>query len=250
MTLTTGYFKVDRGILKYFKRPFTENEAWIWMISQAEYNGDKRGRVKGSMRFLAGTWGRDVATVSRWLKKWSIEENPRISLIYAMSLHNNSATPNATHRATVLKETILLNYNKFQGLLEEDATEDATDPAMFLKKEEKKLKKKSTTTSDEDRVTPNSQVYNFFVEMKRKKHNRLEWLPTTNQAKQLRANIKVVLKSATVEEVVQWLTNFFNDPKAEAGGYKWSWFMSEPLAYSKTGAEPAPSRGLPYKSFN
>ena len=158
MTLTTGFFKIHRGILKYFEKPYTENEAWIWMISQAEYDGDNRGKVKGSMRQLGETWGKDKKTVYRWLKKWSTEQKPRISCEYApcnvTSLHNKNATGGATGGATATTTITLLNYDKYQGKTSQHdtapATGGATESGTLLKKEERKRKKKSIPLPPKD----------------------------------------------------------------------------------------------------
>lgn len=260
--LTEGFCKLHRGILKYFKKPFTENEAWIWMITQADYrDGEKYGVVEGTMRQFGEAWGRDKKTVSRWLHKWRIETSPRISCEYAAfprdtksgekipaSLHNNHATDpchctTPLTCATDITTITLLNYGKFQRTTKKTpltcATIPATDPCHTLKGKELRTKK-NYPDSDES-VSPNSRVYNFFIEQKRSAHNRPEWLPTATQAKQLRANIKVLIEKQGFksEDLIAFLKNFFSDEKIKEAGWPWKFFMTDPVRW-KTAREPPP----------
>ena len=152
--LTSGFCILDRGILKYFKKPFSENEAWIWMITQADYkNGDTYGKVFVTTRELSETWGRGIGTVSRWLKKWTHEPNARIACKYAtinrVSLHNICGTQNGTQNGTCRTEITLLNYKIYQQPKKKHGTQNGThcgtQNGTFLKEEEKNLKKKNST---------------------------------------------------------------------------------------------------------
>lgn len=76
-----GVFAVDRGIWDhpiFAAEPFTEREAWMWLIGEAAYRarrrriGDKqinlaRGQLAGSVRFFADAWQWHRSKVERFL---------------------------------------------------------------------------------------------------------------------------------------------------------------------------------------
>lgn len=82
-----GVFAVDRGIFDhpmFAPEPYTEREAWLWMLSAAAW-GDKRVRVGKAMvdlkrgqlafatRFLATRWQWSHSKVVRFLKRLEID---------------------------------------------------------------------------------------------------------------------------------------------------------------------------------
>lgn len=78
-----GVFAVDRGIFDhpiFAPEPFTEREAWLWMLSAAAWTskrvrigkamlGLKRGQLAFATRFLATKWKWAHSKVVRFLKK-------------------------------------------------------------------------------------------------------------------------------------------------------------------------------------
>lgn len=250
--LTTGFCKLDRGILKYFNKPYTESEAWIWMITQADYNeGCTYAKVSSTLRQLGQAWGLNKSTVSRRLKKWVADGRIECNYAaFACGPHHGKphATESATESATEATVITLLNYRKFQSPSSLGATESATESATLLKKEKKRTKER-VPDSDES-VSPNSRVYNFYVEQKQIGHNRPDWKPTAVQAKQLRANIKVLLEKQgfNSDELLAYLVNFFADEKIKDAGWPWKFFMTDPVRW-KAGRESPPNPHDAHPSF-
>lgn len=83
-----GTFIVDRGLFGhpvFADEPFTEREAWLWLISQAAFKSHERrvGRVRVQLvrgqlahacRFMAEAWQWSDASVRRFLTKLAAEE--------------------------------------------------------------------------------------------------------------------------------------------------------------------------------
>lgn len=86
-----GWYSMHRGWMDHpvFKNaPFSEREAWEWLISEAAYKEKiievagsplhlKRGQLCYSIRFMANNWGWDDSRVHRLLakfKKWEMIE--------------------------------------------------------------------------------------------------------------------------------------------------------------------------------
>ena len=79
-----GYYKLQRGWMDhpvFKKEPYTEREAWLWLIEQAiceqsqtSVGGNvislNRGQVSYSTRQLATIWKWSASRVSRRIKKW------------------------------------------------------------------------------------------------------------------------------------------------------------------------------------
>ena len=84
--MSGGYVKIARGIFKHnmFKdEPFTEREAWIWLICGASYKDDtiripntnivtkiKRGEYMASYRFLATKFKWPISRVKRVIERF------------------------------------------------------------------------------------------------------------------------------------------------------------------------------------
>jgi hypothetical protein len=86
-----GVFAVDRGFFGhdcFADEPFTEREAWLWLISEAAWKDRTRrvgnfvveldrGQLAASLRYLAGMWGWHESKVNRFLTKlrsWTMIE--------------------------------------------------------------------------------------------------------------------------------------------------------------------------------
>jgi hypothetical protein len=82
-----GVFAVDRGIFDhplFAKEPFTEREAWIWLIKEAAWKDRavragtaviklKRGECAHSYRFMADIWQWSKSRVERFVNRLKIE---------------------------------------------------------------------------------------------------------------------------------------------------------------------------------
>lgn len=76
-----GVFAVDRGIFDhsvFAREPFTQREAWIWLIAEAAYKPRtkrsdgkvislERGQLCHSIRFMAEAWQWSKSRVDRFL---------------------------------------------------------------------------------------------------------------------------------------------------------------------------------------
>ena len=68
-----GRFLLDRSIFRYAEKPYTDFEAWVWLIASAKYSGPSRGTLLGGRDFLAKAWGWDASKVRKKLNKWEQE---------------------------------------------------------------------------------------------------------------------------------------------------------------------------------
>lgn len=82
-----GVFAMDRGWFDhpvFADEPYTEREAWAWLISESAWKGRtrrignvvvelKRGQVAASLRFMGEKWGWHYSKVVRFLAKLAAE---------------------------------------------------------------------------------------------------------------------------------------------------------------------------------
>lgn len=83
-----GVFALDRGVFghgRFADEPFTEREAWIWMIGQAAFRPHckrvgsipvtlRRGEFAHSIRFMAEKWQWSATTVRRFLERLATDD--------------------------------------------------------------------------------------------------------------------------------------------------------------------------------
>ena len=107
----SGYFAVDRGIFShefFDAEPFTQREAWMWLISEAAWRDCVvktkfgavsliRGQCIYSVRFLAERWQWDRSRVYRFLK----------ALVDANSIRTVSEHG--------MQQITICQYEKYQG---------------------------------------------------------------------------------------------------------------------------------------
>lgn len=124
-----GYYRMARGWMNnpVFKpEPFTEREAWLWLIEEAAWRPRKkrvgttlialqRGQIAASLRFMATAWGWKKDRVRRFLKRLADDS-------MLISKCSKNATPGATD-CTVIT---LCNYDAYQAGADENATPGAT----------------------------------------------------------------------------------------------------------------------------
>jgi len=136
-----GYFIIYREIFShpiFAPEPFTEREAWVWMICTAAWQpcairvgssvvNIKRGELVHSTRFLARKWRWSESRVRRFLKR--LQGDAMIDAIL---------TRQTTHLT-------ICNYDKYQNMRRSDRRNfDAASDAN--KKETKEPNKKGTTS--------------------------------------------------------------------------------------------------------
>jgi hypothetical protein len=137
---TTGYFKIWRGIWKEAEKPFTSFMAWMWMVSEAEYEeGPLHGCVIASLSTLKEEWGWKTRRQVQWqLEKWKKDE--RIELV-ELSNHVQKAcstacslrSPKRAVQRAVARAIKLVNYDTYQsGKLESRAVQRATERAVSV----------------------------------------------------------------------------------------------------------------------
>jgi len=145
-----GVFAVDRGIFGhpvFANEPFTEREAWTWLISQAAWKQRRRrvgnvvvdldrGQLSHSLRFMAGKWQWSEPRVRRFLNRLKTD-----------------AMIDAATDAGVTVITIC-NYNKYQrvSLPTDAATLDQSDAAPTQHRRKEEDIKNIKTDVDEERA--------------------------------------------------------------------------------------------------
>ncbi|MER8741576.1 MULTISPECIES: hypothetical protein [unclassified Mesorhizobium] len=92
--MTSGVFAVSRDIFEHHffaAEPFTEREAWVWLIREAAWKARrvrvkdgmvalKRGQLASSVRFMADRWQWHRSSVDRFLKRLKTETMISISV--------------------------------------------------------------------------------------------------------------------------------------------------------------------------
>jgi hypothetical protein len=120
--MSGGVFAVARNIFEhefFAKEPFTEREAWVWLIGEAAWRGRKvragkivvelsRGQCAFSIRFIAERWGWSKSRVARFLDRLKTE---------AMI---GTATDHSISIITICK------YNDYQKVSLPSGTQDGT----------------------------------------------------------------------------------------------------------------------------
>jgi hypothetical protein len=135
-----GVFAVDRGIWDhsmFAREPFTEREAWLWMVSSAAWAAKRvrvgraqielqRGQLAFATRFLAEKWKWAHSKVVRFLKRLEID---------------TMVSTSATREATLIT---ICNYDKYAFGRNASETQGGTrtdTPPEHPRNKEKELKK-------------------------------------------------------------------------------------------------------------
>jgi hypothetical protein len=174
--MSSGKFFVARSIwdhLEFAPAPFSEREAWLWMLSEAAWRPCQirsgtvvidldRAQLSHSLRFMADRWSWKKDRVRRFLTR--LEKRDMI------------ATRNATGGATGQLLITICNYDKYQADPERSATADATarepdsrqqrDSSATKKKNLKKENKENTEggRSRSSRMHPDAILSESFRE--------------------------------------------------------------------------------------
>lgn len=136
-----GTFATDRGLFdhpRFAPEPFTEREAWLWMIGQAAFRPHckrvgkarvtlKRGEFSHSIRFMAERWQWSPTSVRRFLEKLASEIDGDGAMI-------------GTRLDDGVTVVSVCNYDVYQGeairKAEADGAENGAPPAQQRHKEE------------------------------------------------------------------------------------------------------------------
>jgi hypothetical protein len=139
-----GYIAVDRGLFDhptFAPEPFTEREAWVWMIAEAAWKPCKarvgravidleRGQLAFATRFLATKWRWSESRVRRFLARLTAD-----ALIVAL----------ATREAT---QITICNYDKYQQMRRADDAEN--DARTDEKPPQRRTNNQSSSLRSED----------------------------------------------------------------------------------------------------
>ncbi|WP_141339717.1 hypothetical protein [Bradyrhizobium sp. USDA 3458] len=147
-----GVFAVDRGIWDhpmFPDEPFTEREAWQWLIGEASFKprtrniGGKvipldRGQLAASIRFMAERWTWSKSKVERFLKRLKTE------------------TMIETASGTGLLVITICNYDKYQrvSLPDRDEEQDSNRDARGTATGQQRDKREDTENTEYTEHTP------------------------------------------------------------------------------------------------
>lgn len=122
-----GVIAIDRGLFghgRFADEPFTEREAWIWLIGEAAFRQHyrrvagarvalQRGQLAHSYRFMADRWKWSEASVRRFIKRLSVTDGDDDAMLDA---HSDAGITVVTIR----------NYDSYQSVVRfVDASNDA-----------------------------------------------------------------------------------------------------------------------------
>lgn len=171
----SGYFVVYRAVFEHVDfadEPFTEREAWMWLISEAAWKPKKvrlgsgsvvleRGQVVHSLRFLASRW------------KWSVK---RVRGFIDRSEKRGRLTKKRAHDGSILT---ICNYDKYQLQGHTEGQSEGTARAHEGHKEEEL--KKGRIDDDEGAWKPeplvSSEANEIANEVAKVCEHDLEFLP-------------------------------------------------------------------------
>jgi len=152
VTRTFGVFAVDRGIFDhpfFASEPYTEREAWLWMISAAAWkttrirSGRKmvwlvRGQLMFSERFLSEKWQWSKSSVRRFIERLKSE-----AMVTTLS------DPDGTL-------IIICNYEKyaFGGSESEPLTPGESEPLVNRRRTKEEEGLKNLRMKEEESVAP------------------------------------------------------------------------------------------------
>ena len=146
-----GFIAVDRDVFEhpvFAPEPFTEREAWLWMIAEAVFKPARvragrvyvdlqRGQLAYATRFLAAKWRWSEARVRRYLGRLKID-----AMIDAQPMRD----------ATLIT---ICNYDKYQSARRaDDPSSDAASDALATQRRTREQEDTSSSSlrSEEDYV--------------------------------------------------------------------------------------------------
>jgi hypothetical protein len=223
-----GFFLVYRGVFPDFgNAPYTEREAWLWLIASAGYNNGNMGEIVASYNELGREWYwfretknrgvRPNATkVNRFLQK--LISKGRITLSGEKLIATMIATcePFDSHKKTI----IINNYNKYQ-LRKTD-----NDSHLIATCEPCCDNDPTFPESSQDVTSPKQKRNNINKEKKKEeeqppppKKNKQKFPPREEQYQTIQNNLSDFQKfGADVDLESQWISakDFLdNDPEGQ-----------------------------------
>lgn len=149
----SGYFVIHRQVFEHVDfadEPFTEREAWMWLISEAAWKPTRvrcgsgsvmleRGELAHSLRFMADKW------------KWSIK---RVRGFLDRSEKRERITRKRAHDGAVIT---ICNYNKYQLQGHTEGQPQGTARAHEGHKEEE-VKNTTSSSSPGGLIAPEAEV--------------------------------------------------------------------------------------------
>ena len=121
-----GFYLMRRGwrdnpIFK--SEPYTEREAWEWIIEEAAFKPVKkpiggtvvsieRGQIAHSIRFMAKAWNWSKSRVARYLNR--LADADMITVHDVIKNRDSSGTDTGTPNGTAIRRITLCNYDRYQ----------------------------------------------------------------------------------------------------------------------------------------
>lgn len=213
-----GVFAVDRGIWDhpmFADEPFTEREAWSWLIGEASFKtrtrnvGGKivqleRGQLAASVRFMAERWKWSKSRVDRFLKRLK------------------TGTMIGTDSGTGLLVITISNYDRYQrvSLPERDKREDTESTEYTEKNSELRSGAPPTTPTYTDsrhelwgEGVPILQSLGIAESTARKMIGT--WLKTTRDDAQAVLGAIQRARDHRAHNPIPWITNCLRGPTNE-----------------------------------
>jgi hypothetical protein len=217
------------------------------MLLEAKWGPDsglQRGQLLVNIRASAKEWGMKPTYASKFLHKCVEEGDISMVLVDRKNLRSQGTeqgTQQGTGRRTQTRNSALLvtilNYDRYQPKQDlsdrHEGTQEGTDECRSQGTSSNNIKRTYKKNTLHSVVTANSQVYNFFIETRRQALNIKDWVPSASQAKQLRTNINKLLEFRSPDVIIEWLKNYFADQRMEAEMWPWTFFMSDPVRWSR-----------------
>jgi len=121
----SGYISLHRSLLDHWlwptNRPYSELEAWVWLLLKAAHSIHKERHDKTLVTVQAGEY---ITTAVELGKVWGWDRRVAASFIETLEEDGMILTEKCTRVCTRIK---LNNYGLFQGKIENDCTGECTD---------------------------------------------------------------------------------------------------------------------------
>ncbi|WP_216602378.1 hypothetical protein [Ruegeria sp. HKCCD6109] len=215
----SGTVNISRKIWRHsaFKpEPFTEREAWMWMVMEASYKprqkpvGDiwvdlERGQLASSVRFMCDAWGWSKSRVDRFLKR--LEKRDMIG----------TDTGTGVNVITICKYDEYQNGSASSGTPENEnrdssgtaAGQQRDKPNKGLLQDERRVKEKTERAASSQAL---SQHFEDFWEAYPHRNGK-----KTQKGLAKSLFVKAVQSGASVAEIAQGVEAMRRDPDVQRG---------------------------------
>ena len=226
--------------------------AWIWMLMKAAFvnhDGLERGQLYFSLSQGPKVWGMSKTEAHRFLKKLSNSgswNDYQPEIIWERGRGGFQATPVGTIIGTKIGTTpsliTIVNYDKYNPLPKKAGTIVGTplvcSPGIYPYEKQSNKQSKNRRDSVESAPSPNSQLYDLYIETRRSTLDRPGWLPSKAQAIQMRANIKKMLENYPLDQLIEWLKNYLHSSWAQDHNQPWGLFAKDPISWQGRSEKP------------